>query len=282
MATPDIKVRKVQIDFSDAKVHWSLGQPEYSQLWNAMSVAVPYLEPFLIKMVCEAKEQLPADAPAELRRDMDLFNGQESRHFKLHMQSNKRLRDEGYAIEEWEKKIRADYERFTTKGLKFGLAYCEGFETFGPILSGFFFEGAPDLMQYHDEASCYLWVWHLAEEWEHRTVVNYTFKELYDDYWSRIYGLWYASVHLFGFMLRLAYDMVEQDRRNGVIKDKKWKSNLRFAKVTGRLLGYIAPRVIYPCHRRDYDPGKLPPPRNALKLLEDASERYGIIELKAV
>jgi hypothetical protein len=43
-------------------------------------------------------------------------------------------------------------------------------------------------------------------------------------------------------------------------------------------LGYIFPRVIFTCHKRSYDPAALPPPRNALRLLEDASQRYGILE----
>jgi hypothetical protein len=274
-----IQVRKVEIDFSDAKVHWSVGQPEYSQLFNALSVAVPYLEPYLIKIMRPIKEMVPAEN-VKLREDIDLFVGQEARHFKLHMQSNRRLREAGYDIGPWEQKAKADYERFLAKGPKFGLAYCEGFETFGPILSGFFFEGAPDLMDHYDEATCYLWVWHLAEEYEHRHVANYTFKALYDDYWYRIYGLWYASIHLFGFLLRLGYQMIKEDRRSGKITGPKWRSNLRLARATGRLLGYIFPRVIFTCHKRGYDPAALPPPGNALRLLEDASQRYGILEPK--
>lgn len=278
MSTPAIQVRRVEIDFGDAKVHWSLGQPEYSHMWNAMSVFVPYLEPFLIKIMRQVAQQLPDGAGEELRRDVDLFVTQEGRHFKLHMKSNKGLREEGYDIAGWEARIKADYERFATKGTKFGLAYCEGFETFGPILTTWFFDDGFDLMQHYDEASCFLWTWHMAEEWEHRTVCNYSYKALYDDYWYRLYGLWFASVHLFGSMLRLAYQMIKQDQSNGVIKDPKWKSNLRFAKVTSRMLRCLIPKVIYPCHRRDYDPGTLPAPQRALDMLEMTSKKYGLLE----
>ncbi|MGH2370988.1 MAG: metal-dependent hydrolase [Chloroflexota bacterium] len=276
MAEPAIKVRKMEIDFSDAKVHWSAGQPEHSQLWNGMSIAVPYLEPFLLKAMRQLKDKVPADME-ELRKDIDMFVAQEARHFKLHIKSNKRLHEEGYDIGDLEAKAKADYERFFKKGLKFSLAYCEGFETFGPILAGYFFEGVPDLMEDWDEASCFLWMWHIAEEWEHRTVANYTYKTIYDDYWYRIYGLWYAMLHLFSFMYRAGYRMIRQDRRTGVIADR-WKSHVRLAKVTGRLLGYMMPRVLFHAQRRDYDPGKIPPPPNVMKMLDQTSEKYGILQ----
>lgn len=276
MDRPVLKNRKVEIDFSVAAVHWNPRDPEYSQLWNAMSIAVPYLEPFLIKRMRQLKDQVP-ESDVELRHDIEMFNSQEGRHYKLHRTFNKRLTECGYDIEAAEAQLKADYARFWDKGQKFGLAYCEGFETFGPLLSGFFFEGAPDLMADWHEPTCYLWLWHLAEEWEHRTVANYTYKTLYDDYWYRLYGLGYAAVHLFGRMTVNGWRLVNTDLATGAIKGKL-RSRVRFAKVMWRMLAYLLPKVVFVCGRRDYDPGRLPTPKNVTELLDAASERYGVLE----
>jgi predicted metal-dependent hydrolase len=270
-----MKVRKVEIDFSDAKVHWVESQPEYSQLFNAISTAVPYLEPFLIKTVRECQPKLTSE---ELRRDVDLFIAQEARHFKLHGRFNRLVRDAGYPIKADEEGIKADYERFwKDKGLKFSLAYSEGFETFGPILCGFFFEGVPDLMSDWDEPTVYLYLWHLAEEYEHRCVCNYMYKELYGGYWYRIYGMWFAMAHLFGYTLRLGKKLIAVDLERGLITGR-WRSKARYYRILGRLFAYMLPRVLFICHRPSYDPGTLPPPANVMAFLAEASNRYGVAD----
>lgn len=271
-------VRKVQIDFSDASVHWCPDSPEWAHIWNAMSTAVPALEQFLIKVVRQAGAQLPDSAPDAQRKDIADFIAQEGRHFRLHMTWNKMLAERGYDFEAAEKKLRADYERYLEKkGQKFCLAYCEGFETFGPILATLFFEHSADMMKEWDEPSCHLWRWHIAEEFEHRTVVNYSYKYIYDDYWTRIYALWFAAVHLFKYALGVGWTMTRHDLKVGNLKDKL-RSHLRFAKATARIGGGVLPLMLRRAHRRDYDPGTLPAPAMVLELLAETSKKYGVVE----
>lgn len=272
-----MEVRKVQIDFSDAAVHWNRDQPEWCQIWNAMSTAVPALEQHLIKTVRQMRELIPESATA-LRKDVDDFVAQEGRHFKLHMKFNKRLEEEGYDFTAAERKLRADYDRFRDKkSLKFSMVYCEGFETFGPIIANLFFERSADLMKDWDEASCHLWRWHIAEEYEHRTVCNYLYKEVYGDYWYRIYGLWYAALHLFRYALGVGYSMVRHDLAEGRIRGKL-RSHLRFATVTVRIFAGVLPDMIRNAMRPSYDPGKLPAPANVMELLAETSKKYGVVE----
>lgn len=272
-----MEVRKVQIDFSDAAVHWNREQPEWCQIWNAMSTAVPALEQFLIKVVRQAKEQLPASAPDWQRQDMADFVAQEGRHFRLHMTWNKMMADQGYEFAKAEEKLRADYDRYLeTKGHKFCLAYCEGFETFGPIIAALFFDRSADMMKDWHEPSCHLWRWHIAEEYEHRTVVNYSYKHLYDDYWVRIYGLWFAAAHLFSYALGNGWKMTNQDLASGRLKGRL-RSHARFAKATGRVVRSVIPDMIRHAHRRNYDPALLPAPTNVLELLAETSQKYGVV-----
>ena len=47
-------------------------------------------------------------------------------------------------------------------------------------MSQFFFEEAGDVLYDWDEPTVYLWLWHFAEEYEHRSVCNHLFNEVYD------------------------------------------------------------------------------------------------------
>lgn len=273
-------LRKVEIDFSDAKIHGNPRAPEYSHILNGVSVLLPDLEAFLNKTVRAVAKKLPEDA-VELHRDAGLFTWQEGRHARMHAKFNELLYAEpGY---EWLKadleKMAADYRRFEKeKGLQFCLAYSEGFETYGTFVSYFFFEGSGKLMADWDEPTIYLWLWHLAEEYEHRTVCNHLYKAVYNDaYWTRMYGLWYATFHLFGFVLRAAVKFIAADRKHGRIKGPI-RSRLRFARDVIRFFAYVIPREILYAMRPGWDPVHVPPPRRSMEFLEKAAERYGIRE----
>jgi predicted metal-dependent hydrolase len=279
MTDMDLKLRKVDIDFSDAKVHWNPDCPEFSHVFNAFSVGAPCIEPFLIKVMRQVNEQLPESALPQLRRDIELFNSQEGRHYRMHMKFNTVLHDAGYDTRESEAALKADYKRFLDeKGLKFCLAYAEGFETLGPVLSGFFFDRSPALMERWDDASIFLWLWHVAEEYEHRHVVNSVYKLLYDDdYRYRLYGLAYCLGHLFHFVLRESNRMVKQDLATGRVKGRL-RARLRFGRSLVGLFAYALPRILFVAGRRSYDPAKLPPLEKAMFILDETSKRYGILE----
>ena len=49
--------------------HWNKDKPEFSQLVNAASLAMPYLEPYLVKVMRQAR---PAIKDPALQEDLDL------------------------------------------------------------------------------------------------------------------------------------------------------------------------------------------------------------------
>jgi uncharacterized protein len=275
-----VQARKVDLDFSQAKVYWNPADPEYCQLLNAISSMLPDLEGLLIKAVRDSVALLPPSTAEDFRRDVRLFVQQEGRHSRMHKRFNDMLVAEGY---DWLPgmiaKMRADFDRFyETKGHKFALAYSEGFETFGPLVSTFFFERAGVLMADWDEPTTYLWLWHFAEEYEHRTVCNYLYREVYDDYWYRIYAFWYATLHLFGYSFRVALRLLATDRKRGRIPGHPWRSRLNMGRVLVKLFGFMLPKILLNCMRPSYDPARIPQPEHTLAFLEHASQRYGIAE----
>lgn len=275
-----MKVRKIDIDFSGARIHWTPEDPEFSAFWNATSTFLPYLEPFLSRAVMAGMKQLPADQTS-LAEDCRIFVAQEGRHWRNHEKLNQFLRASGYPeLAAREAVMKHDYDRFwETKGLKWCIGYAEGFETLGPIIACYFLEAARELDKSTvDDPTADLWRWHLAEEYEHRHVANYLFHSLYKSYWHRVWGLCYSGPHMLGYMIRTGHYMVCEDRKAGRIKDP-WRSRVRFAGMLMRLFAFIVPRVIASLHPR-YDPADLPPPKRCMVVLEHAEQHWG--EAKAV
>lgn len=269
-----MKVREIDIDFSQAKLHWTPEDPEFAQFWNGASTFLPYLEPFLNRTVRAGIDMLPPEM-TELREDCRIFIAQEGRHYKNHAKLNAFLRASGYpGLVAREAKMKADYERFEKeKGHKYCMGYAEGFETLGPIIASFFLEGARELDKATvDDPTADLWRWHLAEEYEHRHVANYQFHAIYNSYWYRLWGICYSAPHMLGYMIGTGLYMINEDRKSGRIKDP-WRSRLRFAGMMGRLFAYIVPRVITSLHPK-YDPKDLPEPKRCMAVLEHAETRW--------
>lgn len=270
-----MKVRNIDIDFSTAEVFWTPGTPEFAQFWNATSSYLPYLEPFLNKVVREGMNRLTGDDDEQLRGDCRIFMAQEGQHYRNHEKFNNKLKESGYPdLDAREGVMKADYERYLQeKDLKFLLGYAEGFETLGPILACYFLESARELQGPDiDDPTVDLWRWHLAEEYEHRHVCNYLFHRLYPVYLYRLYGIAYAGSHMFTYMIRTALYLLREDYRTGRISDP-WRSRLRLAGVGARMLTYVVPRVIKSM-RPSYDPMLIPPPEHSMEVLARAEELW--------
>ena len=126
---PGIEVRKVPFEFpDDLDPVWHSGHREWSHMINGASLAMPYLEPFLIATLREAASEI--DDPQVLD-EIAGFVGQEGQHFRTHRRYNEILKANGYPelaeVEEW---MKQSYARIRDRrSLAFRLAYSAGFES---------------------------------------------------------------------------------------------------------------------------------------------------------
>jgi len=211
--------RLPQIDFSAADGHWFPAEPGFSHQMNGGSLLLPFLEPYLIKVMKAARPRLAEVAP-ELLSDLEVFNRQEANHFKVHAAYNRVLREQYPGLEPFEAEIRADFDRFLAeKSLAWNLAYCEGFEATGLVQSEFFLQQIDDLLETADPAVTELWKWHLAEEFEHRNLAHDVLRALHPGWLRRLRGFRFCSSHLFGFSSRVREHMLAIDRERGRIGD---------------------------------------------------------------
>ena len=99
-----ILVRKTQFDYpEDLDPHWNKSKPEFSQVGNATSLILPYLEPYLIDVMREARSLVKNPLVAD---EVEGFMGQEANHFKQHRKLNEILVKNGYeCVRELERQV---------------------------------------------------------------------------------------------------------------------------------------------------------------------------------
>lgn len=261
-------VRKPQFDFEHALPHWSWHR-EFAQAFNAASTTLPHLEPYLNRVIRKARDRITPECSehSELLEKTDLFMRQEANHYRQHQRYNTVLERAGYTeLVKFETRLRDDYAHFLeAKSLRFNIAYAEGFESLGIIYAAFFFERIDDLLAGADNAVARLWQWHLAEEFEHRTVCHDVYHALYGGYWPRLHGLLYALWHLGGYGARVTAYLLSCDRRS-MTRRERLVSRWRAASYQWRLMKFALPRVLGVMSPR-YSPRNRSEPRGAAALL---------------
>jgi len=262
-----MRVRHPEFDFTATIPHWT-SNIELAQSINASNLIPAGVEPFLIKVLRRAKTLLEPERDAELLADMDIFCKQEGQHMKMHSSFLTMMHENGYegAIV-YEEAYEDDYGRWLNqRSLRFLLAYCEGFEALGSAIADIWVDGAyDDLLSDADPIPQALWKWHLAEEFEHRTVVFRLYQRLYGKpillSWPyRVFGFVFCVRHIHRHTARLRAFLMEQDRarmsprevEQSIRREKAVdRSQRAFAHIGGLL------RVLSPT----YNPAKLAAPR---------------------
>jgi predicted metal-dependent hydrolase len=272
-----MKIRQLKMDFSRVRPHWA-PNAEFAQAQNASSLMPVHVEPYLIKVMKRAREELGPEH-ARLKEDINVFIRQETQHYKQHQLFNQALYDAGYdRLPEFEKELREDYERFLAQmPLKFNCVYCEGFETLGPPNAYCYFSGFGGLLEGADESAVDLWKWHMAEEFEHRHVCYEVYKALfgktlYDRWLYRIYGVFAVVKHLNGWGHRVGQYLIEKDRA-GMTPEQLEASQQRERAYKRKLLLHFLPRLL-PALSPFYNPARKRAPAGMEAWMERIEARY--------
>lgn len=260
-----MKVRYPTWSYDQTPPHWS-PYIEYVQARNAASTIPSYVEPYLVKVMIQARKALDKkDTP--LDRDLVVFIKQEAQHCKQHDAFNRQLHAAGYdGLTAFEQELEATYEDFlANRSLKFNCAYAEGFEALGSGMAQIVFEGKlAEFEAAEPNPGSELWRWHLAEEFEHRSVAFDVYQTLFArrnpiaGYFYRLYGFYYAVKHLGGYSKRVAAYLMSVDRSR--MSPEEVEASLarekHFKKTYARLMIPKMLMVLSPF----YNPGKKVPP----------------------
>lgn len=253
-APPQMIVRRMSFPHPAAlRGLWNPARPEFSHIVNAASLGMPYLEPYLIATMRQARART---SDAQLQAEIDLYIGQESTHFRQHQQFNKRLADLGYAsVPRMEAVLKADYAGFgADRSFTFNLAYAEGFEAMALTIGHMLIEDRHHLFADGESSVASLILWHFVEEIEHKCATYDVFKALDGRYVWRIYGLLFAMVHIMG--------RTRQGYRALLIEDglwRRWRSRLALYSLLIRIFARLTPRLLR-ILRPSYDPRQVADP----------------------
>ncbi len=215
-----MQVRTPSFDFSASPPIWAPRNPGFAHKYDGASLLLPYLEPYLIRVMRDAQAELAAlgRCSPELAAQVRIFNQQEGQHYQLHNAYNEYLKQHYSGLEQFEQEIKADFERmYAEESLQWNLAYSVGFETIGPVQTPLWFETAVTEREGADATVDALWSWHLAEEFEHRSVAFDLYQQLFGSWRERLRLFFYQTRHLEQFTDRVALHMLKQDAAQGRI-----------------------------------------------------------------
>jgi len=235
--------RKPRIDVEHAPIIWS-NPPELAQHFNGISMTAPHIEPYLNRVMQQAKSELRGVNP-QLDKLIDLFVMQETNHYTLHRRFNKRMIAAGYSeLVAIEQVFNDDLKRLLNeKSLAFNAAYCAGFENLSMYTAKYAFERCLEVFAACDARGADVFLWHMAEEFEHRSVAHDVFAETSGNYFIRIYGLVYSFWHFTGFCKRFV-DATMRHYRANMTSEERRASIKRHKRLNRRMLFYTCPRML--------------------------------------
>ncbi len=251
----EMQIRRMPFEFPDEiDPHWNPRLPEWSHMANGASLAMPFLEPYLIRTLRKAGELIDSEA---LKADVKLYMGQEAQHYQQHRKFNDTLIANGYVeLAEVERKLSEDYKRMEeNRSLKFNLAYAAGFESMALGIGHWLIRDREHLFGDSDTKVASLILWHFVEEIEHKNVAIDAYNYVYGDYFYRIYGMLYSTFHILKYS-RIAYKLMLE-------RDGLWKSlasRWRLMKIILRFHKNVLPSFFEAC-LPNHHPSKRPDPQ---------------------
>lgn len=231
MSTPT--VRRLLIDLrAPFTRHWCGEDPFRTALFNALSMSFPVGEQFFIDAVRAGAERLPPVERERFRAEVQGFVGQEATHRHLHALFNGHLATQGY-VNDWAPRAQTRIALLQGLDPRHALAITAANEHFTALLADWllrhpgWLDGAEPRLQT-------LWLWHCAEESEHRSTAFDLYLALGGDLrWRR---RWFRRVTVF-FMSDVVRQTVANLKQDGLLwRRRTWASAARFLFGRGGLI----------------------------------------------
>ena len=208
--TASMIVRKMPFEFPDSiAAHWNARRPEWSHMASGASLAMPFLEPYLIRTMRKACGVIESE---DLKNEVKLYMGQEGQHFQQHRRFNDILIRHYPELAAVEAQMQAEFEELDRKrSLKFNMAYACGFETMALGIGHWLVRDRAFLFAGSDTHVASLILWHFVEEIEHKSVAFDAYQAAYGNYFYRVFGTLYSTLHVMKFSRKAYKAMLKKD-----------------------------------------------------------------------
>ena len=163
----ELVVRRLLIDLeTPLERHWCGGNAFATAFFNALSMSFPVGEQFFIDSVRNGLKALPLDDRDSYADDVQAFVGQEATHRRIHSLFNAHLANHGL-VNDWAPRAAARMKLMDGVNPLHPLALTAANEHFTAIFAEWML-GHPAILEGTEDRLKNLWLWHCAEEAEHK------------------------------------------------------------------------------------------------------------------
>ena len=168
-STPE--VRRLRFDWSDTETdQWHHTLPEFGSGANAISLLMPHAEPYVIAM--QRKGLAESDLDEAAKGATEALIAQEAAHFKAHRDFNEAISNNSWVARRLDAFGAWIFRLLAKRSSAFGIAFAAAFEIFAFCSARWAEAGLRTYFGGADERSATLFLWHLAEEIEHKGVAH--------------------------------------------------------------------------------------------------------------
>lgn len=173
----DLVVRRLLIELeTPVRRHWCGGDAFRSAFFNALSMSFPVGEQFFIDSVRAGWKALPPAQQAAFKDEVQGFIGQEATHRRMHALFNAQVEKNGL-VNAWEPRARARLKLLDGLDPRHGLAITAANEHFTALFAEWML-GHTAWLDDTEPRLKTLWLWHSAEEAEHKCTAFDLYKAL--------------------------------------------------------------------------------------------------------
>lgn len=221
----DLVVRRLLIDLEAPFArHWCGGDAFRTAFFNALSMSFPVGEQFFIDSVRNGHKALPAAEQAKYKAEVQGFVGQEATHRRIHSLFNAHLERQGL-VNAWGPRAQRRLKLMEGVHPLHWLAITAANEHFTAIFAEWMLKNS-DLLDDAEPRLKTMWLWHSAEESEHKSTAFDLYQALGGNHEWRI--RWFRRI-TFIFLGDTLRQTINNLRRDGTLwKWGTWKSGISY------------------------------------------------------
>lgn len=265
-------VRRLQIDLETPfERHWCGGDAFRTAFFNALSMSFPVGEQFFIDSVRNGYKALPPAIQERFETEVQGFIGQEATHRRIHSLFNGHLERQGL-VNAWGPRAQERLKMMQGSDFRHWLAITAANEHFTALFADW-------ILDHHEWLNCSdsrlktMWMWHSAEEAEHKSTAFDLYQALGGNHDWRLKWMRRIAFVFVGDTLRQTIANLKQD--GTLWKWDTWKSAGSFLFGTRGLIRH-AYKPWREYNRRDFHPSQQDSPLSA-RWLEDNASVYSAV-----
>lgn len=221
----DLVVRKLLIDLNTPfAVRWNGGDAFRSAFFNALSMSFPLGEQYFMDSVRAGLKTLPEDQRARFAAEVQGFVGQEATHRRIHSLFNGHLQTQGFT-NALERRAAKRMQASAHMDVRVHVGATAATEHLTAIFADWML-AHPEALEGSEDRLKTLWLWHSAEESEHRSTAFDVYQAIGGNHEWRLRLFRYITFTFFSDVTRQTIRNLWHDK--ALFRWSTWRSAGRF------------------------------------------------------